>query len=377
LSPKASKNLNSIAGQKVRVYTLTFQFTRNYGANLQAYALQEFLERSGCEAQIVDYWPTYAESKFRWNSVFTRNPSVGSLLLILKIYRLNRVFEAFKRKHFKLTKKCRSIEDIKALPQPDVYFVGSDQVWNNQILGEYNQAYLLDFDTTAVKASYAASAGKDHFSSEELDMLVQYAKRLDYVSVREDSFRVMLKAHGLADVMDHIDPVFLLDREDYRSISRCRKEGQYILIYYPDAENLTEKLALRLSEMNGGIPIYRVGKQKNRNGRQGLQNVPVEEFLGLIDHAACVVSCSFHACALSIVFRKQFYAISAGDRSSRLTSLLDRFDLANRFVPDENALNQLQVSDIDYSQHEDLIAQHTEIAKSYIKGVIDAVSVEK
>ncbi|MEE1158371.1 MAG: polysaccharide pyruvyl transferase family protein, partial [Atopobiaceae bacterium] len=227
LSPKASKNLNSREGQKVHVYTLTFQFSRNYGANLQAYALQEFLERSGCEAQIVDYWPAYAESKFRWNSVFTRNPSVGSLLLILKIYRLNRVIEAFKRKHFKLTKKCRSIEYIKALPQPDVYFVGSDQVWNNQILGEYNQAYLLDFDTTALKASYAASAGKDHFSSEELDMLVQYAKRLDYVSVREDSFRDMLKAHGLADVMDHIDPVFLLDREDYRSISRCRKDGQY------------------------------------------------------------------------------------------------------------------------------------------------------
>lgn len=362
---------------KAYIYTLTFQFTRNYGANLQAYALQTYLERQGCTVQIVDYWPPYAERKFRWLSVFTRKPSVGNLFRILKIYRLNRVFEGFKRRHFHLTKECRSIEDIEKLPQPDAYLVGSDQVWNTQILGECNRAYFLDFDTPAIKASYAASAGMDHFSAEELDSYVELAKRLDYISVREASFRDMLQAQGLPDVMDHVDPVFLLDREDYRRISRCKLKGPYILIYYSDAENLTEKLALRLSEMNGGIPIYRIGKQKNKNGIQGLQNVPVEEFLGLIDHAAYVVSCSFHACAFSVVFRKQFYAISAADRSSRLTSLLDSFDLMDRFIPDETALNQLQISDIDFSQHEEYIKQHTDIAKSYLEGVIDAARAKE
>lgn len=364
-------NRNDKTDQKLRVSTLTFQFTRNYGANLQAYALQKFLDRNGCDTQIVNYFPPYAEKKFRIFRVFFDSPSIRNLLRAMNAFLSNKPFAAFKKKHLKLTKECRTIQDIENLPQPDLYLVGSDQVWNPQLLGEFNRAYFLDFETTAMKASYAASAGMDFFSSEELDIFAQYAKRFDFVSVRETSFREMLEAHGVPHMSDHLDPVFLLDREDYRRISKCSKESPYILIYYSDKDNLTEKLALRLSELKGGIPVYRVGKQKNQNGIEGIQYLPIEEFLGMIDHAAYIVSCSFHACAFSIIFRKQFYAISAGERSSRLISLLNRFHLMDRFIPDENALNQLQVTDIDYSFHEDLIKKNIDFAKIYLKKVID------
>jgi hypothetical protein len=87
------------------------------------------------------------------------------------------------------------------------------------------------------------------------------------------------------------------------------------------------------------------------------------------------VSSSFHACALSIVFRKQFYAISAGERSCRLHSLLNRFELQDRYVENERALEALEIKDIDYTKHEIYIKKHTDKAKAYLQKILDEAVV--
>ena len=202
-------------------------------------------------------------------------------------------------------------------------------------------------------------------------------KNFDYISVREETFRKKLEMHGGSNIGDHLDPVFLLDQKEYRVIEHCKIKGPYILVYYSDSDRMTDKLALRLSKMRGGIPVYRIGKQKPKNGIIGLEHSSIEEFLGLIDNAECIVSCSFHACAFSIVFRKQFYAISAGGRSSRLHSLLKRFNLRDRFIGDEEALDSLEIKDIDYSIHEGYIEEYTNKAKSYLKEVLNEASRRK
>ena len=362
---------------KVSVYTLTFQFPRNYGAILQAFALEKYLESNGCDVKIIDYWPPYAEKKFRWYGAFKSNPSLKNFFRIFSVRKTTKQFVRFKKQHLQMTRQCCSIEDIEKLPPVDIDIVGSDQVWNPVLLGEYNEAYFLNFKTNAIKASYAASAGQDFFTSEDLDIFTGYLKNFDYISVREKSFREKLQAHGISDVEDHLDPVFLLDREDYRKIERTKKTGPYILIYYSDEKRMTEKLALRLSKMKGGIPVYKIGKQKKKNGITGIRHLSVEEFLGMIDNAEYIVSCSFHACAFSIIFRKQFYAISAGDRSSRLNSLLTLFNLSERFVGDEDALESLEVKDISYANHEAYIEEYTDKAKNYLEKILDDANRRK
>ena len=361
---------------KITANTLTFQFPRNSGAILQAFALEKYLENNGCEVKIIDYWPPYAD-KFRWYGAFRKSPSLKSFIQIFSTRKLTMEFDRFKKQYMQMTRLCRSIKDIEKLPPVDIDIVGSDQVWNPLLLGEYNDAYFLNFKTNAIKASYAASSGQDSFTDEELDKFAGYLKGFDFISVREESFRDKLVEHGVSNVEDHLDPVFLLDREDYKKIEQCKISGSYILVYYRDPKHMTDKLALRLSKAKGGIPIYRIGKQTIKNGIIGLQNTSVEEFLGLIDNAECVVSCSFHACAFSILFRKQFYAISAGDRSSRLHSLLNRFHLSDRFVENEEALESLEAKDIAYEDHEAYIKEYTYKAKSYLKLVLEEARNKK
>jgi len=40
-----------------KVGVITLHRARNYGSLLQAYALQEYLENSGCEVTMLDYYP--------------------------------------------------------------------------------------------------------------------------------------------------------------------------------------------------------------------------------------------------------------------------------------------------------------------------------
>lgn len=42
----------------MKIATITFHWATNYGAVLQAFALQKYLEKSGYEAEIIDYIPS-------------------------------------------------------------------------------------------------------------------------------------------------------------------------------------------------------------------------------------------------------------------------------------------------------------------------------
>ena len=356
-------------GSKLRVYTFTFQFSRNYGAMLQAYALQTFLKNNGCDVQIVDYWPDYAKKIYHWYSVFANKPTPGNFFRTLNIIRATTVFNLFKKRYLCFTRRCLLIADIETLPPADVIIAGSDQVWNPALIGEYNDAYFLKFKTTAVKASYAASAGQDHFSEEELKAFAEYTRNMDFISVREKTFCEQLRRAGVPAAQHHLDPVFLLSREDYRRISTCGVKGKYILVYYCDQEGLTDEAALRLSKLHGNMPVYRIGKSR-KAGITGIQYCTVNAFLGLIDHAEYVVSSSFHATAFAVIFRKQFYAVCAGDRSSRLTSMLEQFGLADRYISHRKELENLDKASIDYAQHEQIIEHNIEKAKEYLHLVL-------
>ena len=49
----------------MRVGILTFHCARNYGAVLQAYALQTYLEKQGHQVYVIDYRPSYLVFPYR------------------------------------------------------------------------------------------------------------------------------------------------------------------------------------------------------------------------------------------------------------------------------------------------------------------------
>ena len=48
----------------IKVGILTFHRAHNYGAVLQAYALLTCLQKMGCHAELIDYWPLYRKGHY-------------------------------------------------------------------------------------------------------------------------------------------------------------------------------------------------------------------------------------------------------------------------------------------------------------------------
>ncbi|HMP73300.1 MAG TPA: hypothetical protein PKE55_08560, partial [Kiritimatiellia bacterium] len=88
----------------MKIGIATFQRTDNYGAVLQAYALQAFLVEQGHEVEIIDYWPL-APPPFlrRWLAVDPRN-----MLLKWQARRKERLFARFRAEQLTLSRPARS-----------------------------------------------------------------------------------------------------------------------------------------------------------------------------------------------------------------------------------------------------------------------------
>ena len=53
----------------MKILTITCHDVYNFGASLQAYALQHYLEELGHEVEIINYRPGYLYKKYDWKSI--------------------------------------------------------------------------------------------------------------------------------------------------------------------------------------------------------------------------------------------------------------------------------------------------------------------
>ena len=155
-----------------KVGIITFHAAKNYGACLQAYALQVATRAMGVYSIIIDYQPNsvYLQyKKFNLKKYFTAaNIRQGLQLLVSDlIYAMpnakgNAAFSRFKKEYMLLTKELyRTSAQMKTqIPWFDAVIVGSDQVWNTEITGGVDPIYMLEnFHAPTKKISYAASLG--------------------------------------------------------------------------------------------------------------------------------------------------------------------------------------------------------------------------
>ena len=53
----------------MKIATITCHNVYNYGASLQAYALQRYLSQAGHDVQIIDYKPYYLNNRYNWRHI--------------------------------------------------------------------------------------------------------------------------------------------------------------------------------------------------------------------------------------------------------------------------------------------------------------------
>lgn len=332
----------------MKIRTITCHDVANYGAALQALALQTYLGKLGHDVEIIDYLPAYSRPYNLWTvhpSSHLYKPSqyffFFKLFWAVRKYiqvrptlkRLN-AFQKFKEKYFKLT-HCYSTyaELANNPPEADIYIAGSDQIWRTNLNNGKDPAFYLQFGNKAVRRiSYAASFGLPHLT-DGMDYLVRtYLSGMDAISVRESSGLKILEKLGLHGKLV-VDPVFLLTKEEWINLL-CLEETlvrePYLLVYDLNRGNMSdEKRAfVRRYAKENGLKIIAVNDIRETDYADvNINNAGPAEFVNLIANARFVLSDSFHATAFSCIMHTPFRIYFNLGPAARIKDFLKMIDM--------------------------------------------------
>ena len=339
----------------MNIKTITCHDVYNYGASLQAYALQEYLTKLGHNVEIIDYKPEYLQRTYNFwyiplNAKYYKLTQKSKLMhLFFAVMRLKKTyatrgrikpFKLFKKKYLHLTTTYYNYKQLYSTPpKASVYIAGSDQIWNTKLPNGKDPAFYLGFgDSKVKKISYAASFGITEIEPSE--SIKNYLQNFDAISVREKTGLDILKRIGIKNAVHVVDPVFLLTAPQWSNLTKTASQIKipnynYILLY--DFVN-DHKIGsfVKMCAKQTGMQILSVNDYRSiPYADQNINNAGPWEFISLIEHANIVISNSFHATAFSCIFNKEFYTfpLNTQQNSSRMTDLLSCAKMPERFNP--------------------------------------------
>ncbi len=368
----------------MKVITVTTYNVYNYGAALQAYALQKYLIELGHHAELLNYQPAYLNTRYDYKWVNPESPlskyaitrfayRIAKYLQRQTTLRRKRAFDTFISQRLLQTILYRNKEDlISQQPSADVFIVGSDQVWNTFYEAGRDSVFYLDFVKNGRKASYAASFSFLDIEDSIKSMIKQWLTKFDFISVREYQGVDILKSMGL-NGMWVLDPVFLLEVNQWKCLFKEIKGIEPYLLIYDFERNEDMKKFAKLYAKRNNLKIYSINDtypklyvDRNFNGEGP------DVFLSLIYNCSCFISNSFHGTAFSIMFHKPFYVFGRHRHAvnSRMESLLKMFDLEDRFINSFDNSEDINNTCINWAKIETIKDEYLEQSKRYLANVL-------
>lgn len=335
----------------MNIKTITCHDVYNYGASLQAYALQTFLEKKGHEVEIIDYLPSYKAKRYDWFSIpkesklytLSEIPILNSLCGLIshrrefKYWLRYKRFVSFKKKYLHCTPKTyTSFCDLDAdCPVADFYIAGSDQIWNTRYINGTDPSFYCSFVKDCNKCiSYAASFATSELDSKWKKFVKKQLANFKAISVRELSGVKIAESLGYKATAV-LDPVFLLNKNDWDSLCREHHKEKYLIVYDFLRNDLRiREICHRIAKENG-LAVYSLNDGGTTEwAEKNICNAGPVEFLEWIRDASFVVSTSFHATAFSVIFEREFitFPLVGHGNSSRMSDFLGRLSLGERYI---------------------------------------------
>ncbi|MFR5172499.1 MAG: polysaccharide pyruvyl transferase family protein, partial [Clostridium paraputrificum] len=321
----------------MRVGIITFHKALNFGAALQATALNEYIDNNICQSEIIDFIPN--------NQVPKKNIIIRKILHKFKsivYFKENKYrelkekkFKEYRNKYMKLSEKTYYGDNAlkKDVPRYDIYISGSDQILNSTLSGN-SKSYYLSFIDGVKKISYASSFGRENITDFEKKCIGEELIKFQRLSVRESNGMNIIKEYSSCSSTLVLDPVFLLDKEKWRD--KCKETkfpSKYILVYAMEYSNIMEEFILLLKSVTS-MPVYLLAGSetaKKLSGNKCMGFGP-SEFLFAINNAEYVITNSFHGTAFSMIFGKKFYCIAHTTRNIRINNLLELVNYERKII---------------------------------------------
>lgn len=349
----------------MKIGILTHHYVVNFGAFLQAYALQEAVKKlyPQAEVQIINYLPSkhFTINTIGWFLWYKNRQNWKNWG---NVFRLPYTLMQQRSKHMNLSPLCFSARDINK-QKYDAIIIGSDEVWNYADPKSVNPLKFSHQLECKNIIAYAPSAGNSDI--EDIPQVVtEGLKRFKHLSGRDDrTVRLAEKATGRS-ATKVLDPTFLYPLPTETCHYKPTKD--YILFYY--CEHLPEKIKKQ---------IFRYAKENNlrvigagdsdKDYDECTVNMTPFEWIDLFKDAKFVFTGTFHGAVFSILNRKQFkvYLTNPG-RVAKVGELLNGLGIEGRLMGNDYQFDlTAQSSEVDYDKVYNTIDEQREISLEYLK----------
>lgn len=357
----------------MKVGIVTQPLSCNYGGILQNYALQQVLIKLGHTPYTFDLgrftWTDWCEIIVK----STIKKMIGRKCEFPSTPNTKKDKEAplrsFVKNRISLIKpRCRrlmnSLVDKYSL---DAIIVGSDQVWRPMYNYDITDMFLAFLERENVKRiAYAASFGTNEweFNVEQTEICKKLAVKFNAISVREDTGVELCKKNLNIDAVHVLDPTLLLRKEDYNLllanvfVNQKKTLFAYLLDITKDKVNFVKDIASQL----GLSPIIKSAGTRLSNDDS------IELWLSNFKEAQYVITDSFHGTVFSIIYNVNFNVIGNYKRGlSRMNSLLNLFDLNNRFIDESNLKVHYDDLSIEWERVNEKLERMRKFSISFLK----------
>lgn len=337
---------------KKKIGVLNFQYsTHNYGAVLQAAALEHILKAEGNDVEHINYIASPKKKNFK--------RVIKKVLIFFGLFKSKQkpkpgnsgAFERFRNQFLTRSPKITTPEQFSSLAMKyDTIVVGSDQVWRPRMATDPAAFFLAYVPDTVERVSYAASFGAAEWEPDGNDPVTKLAKqelaKFKAISCRETSGVEICQSVFGVKAAHVLDPLLQVSDEFIQSIISCSKPSEQRLVYYKldyDEEFLS---VLKGLEEKVGMQAHNIYR---KNGELN-EYEEVANWLRHIHDAEVVVSDSFHCICLALRFGKKVVYYPNPERGQARMDDLFEYLGVNCESPGEvsaykNIINAASISD--------------------------------
>lgn len=348
---------------------MTFHWATNYGAVLQTYALQNYLESIGHTVCIINYKPSIYNKGLK---LLLRSIKQHKIRLYFNEIQKELKLEQFRKLCLKETRRiCQYEKIVNVINDLDCLISGSDQVLNPSFLnnGEGTgicPAYFLEVPFKGKKIAYAVSFGCVTYPENENIIAKKYINNFCKISVRETSGLDIVRHMGRNDSVIVPDPTILMSSNKYSELSmRCELDSSNPYIYSYFIRDINDR-RFRLSKLNIGYKII----WNNEDG-----DFSIEGWLSKINNAKYVLTDSFHCMVMCLKLHTPFVIITdeKGNigMNDRFYTLLSELKLEDRILHKTNVglVNNLLHMTIDWDKVDVCLDNYMNIGREFLKKI--------
>lgn len=354
----------------MKVGIITWYGVTNYGAALQAYALQTLIEASGNECEILRH-PVH-ESLPNTNSLgekirHLRQLSPGRSAARRGETSKSQAVADFRARHLHVTNKYFGECEI------DLAIIGSDEMFSLSNFNDFVYGIGVSAQQVATYApSFAQTSLTDLRASDHWRVIPNAISRMTHLSARDVHSQRVLEAIAKREVSLVLDPTLVYDfaLEDETWLSNPPFD-RYVVIYTWGGESTSttfKKAAIRFAKAHG-LRTVSIGDTRSWCDLNMHGASPID-FFSVVSQATAVITNMFHGTCFALRARVPVLPIVMPHCENKLGDLLERSGMAEWRLDSVAALTEAAIPEINYEQVEEKLGAERTASSKYLNGIL-------